>query len=90
MAAAPRARWVKSRDPHTLGAFLRRGGKQIDRVLYSDLTLTNSYSVGEPSAERWLGCAPEDIAAAKKKGEDVVKADAGVTESANASEGDDA
>ncbi|MEV8601860.1 hypothetical protein AB0465_18500 [Streptomyces griseoviridis] len=73
--AAPRPRWVRSKDPHTPGAFLKVGGKQIGRVLYSDFTRTYSCFVGEPSAERWLGCAAEEIAAAKKKVDDAVKAD---------------
>lgn len=81
-AAAPRARWVKSKDPHTPGAFLRLAGKQIGRVLYSDFTRTYSCFVGEPSAERWLGCAAEDIEKAKETVEAAVKADAERTEPA--------
>ncbi|MET8342513.1 hypothetical protein [Streptomyces microflavus] len=73
--AAPRPRWFKSTDPHTPGAFLKISGKQIGRVLYSDFTRTYSCFVGEPSAERWLGCAAEEIAAAKKKVDDAVRAD---------------
>lgn len=75
-APTPLARWVKSRDPHTPGAFLKQGGKQIGRVLYSEFTRTYSCYVGEPSDERWLGCAATDIDAAKKKVDDAVKADA--------------
>lgn len=75
-APAPRARWVKSKDPHTPGAFLKLGGKQIGRVLYSDFTRTYSCFVGEPSKERWLGCAAETIGAAKATVDNAVKADA--------------
>ncbi|MEW1922205.1 hypothetical protein [Streptomyces sp. NPDC088360] len=75
-AATPRPRWVKSKDPHTPGAFLKAGGKQIGRVLYSDFTRNYSCFVGEPSTERWLGCA-EDINAAKEKVGQAAKADAG-------------
>ncbi|UXX93949.1 hypothetical protein N7U49_21305 [Streptomyces sp. AD2-2] len=75
-ASAPRPRWMRSKDPHTPGAFLKAGGKQIGRVLYVDMTRTYSCFVGEPSEERWLGCAAETLADAKKKVDDAVKADA--------------
>ncbi|MFF8283293.1 hypothetical protein ACF06W_11290 [Streptomyces albus] len=68
-------RWHKSKDPHTPGAFLKVGRKQIGRVLYSDFTRSYSCFAGEPSSERWLGCA-DDLSAAKKKVDDAVKADA--------------
>ncbi|MGW3860415.1 hypothetical protein ACWEDZ_02880 [Streptomyces sp. NPDC005047] len=68
-------RWHKSKDPHTPGAFLKLGRKQLGRVLYSDFTRNYSCFAGEPSSERWLGCA-EDLGAAKKKVDDAVKADA--------------
>ncbi|WNI17675.1 hypothetical protein [Actinacidiphila sp. ITFR-21] len=73
--AAPRPRWVRSKDPHTPGAFLKLSGKQIGRVLYSDFTRNYSCFVGEPSSERWLGCA-DDINAAKDKVDRALKADA--------------
>ncbi|MFE7114918.1 hypothetical protein ACFU99_05770 [Streptomyces sp. NPDC057654] len=80
--SVPRTRWVKSKDPHTPGAFLMRGGTQIGRVLYSDFTRTYSCFVGDSGAERWLGCAAEDITAAKRKVDDAVRADTERTEPA--------
>lgn len=78
-----RPRWVRSKDTHTPGFFLVQKRKQIGRILYSDFLRTYSCFVGEPSAERWLGCAAETPAAAKKKVEDAVKADAAATPSSN-------
>lgn len=70
-----RPRWVRSKDTHTPGFFLVQDRKQIGRILWSDWTRTYSCFVGEPSKERWLGCAAE-TPAAKKTVEDAVKADA--------------
>ncbi|MFJ4686520.1 hypothetical protein [Streptomyces sp. NPDC088789] len=71
----PSPRWHKSKDPHTPGAFLKLGRKQIGRVLYSDFTRNYSCFAGEPSSERWLGCA-DDLSAAKKKVDAAIQADA--------------
>ncbi|MGW1180209.1 hypothetical protein [Streptomyces drozdowiczii] len=68
-------RWHKSKDPHTPGAFLKVGRKQIGRVLYSDFTRNYSCFVGQPSTERWLGCA-DSIDTAKIKVSKAAEADA--------------
>lgn len=70
--AAPGARWVPSEDPHTPGAFLRLGDKQLGRVLYCELLRLYSCFVGNPDAERWLG-GSGDMAAAQAKFEGAVK-----------------
>ncbi|MFB7919515.1 hypothetical protein [Streptomyces sp. NPDC056061] len=59
------------------GALLKQSRIQIGRVLYSDFTRLYSCFAGEPSHERFLGCA-EDLKAAKKRVEDdIAKKDAG-------------
>lgn len=61
------ARWKRSTDPHTPGFLLRRGGRQVGRVLYVDLTRNYSCFVQpEGGPERWLGCAPTPGAAKTK------------------------
>jgi hypothetical protein len=49
------ARWVRTKDPHHPGWWLREGRKTVGRVLRAEFTRTYSCFVGEASEETWLG-----------------------------------